>query len=167
MNMSKYSLVKIFAKTEIGGYYNINRIFARCLDIKYHELWTYAQTGDIYKCKQFLSTNNITESDKQKLLKIVVCNDHLELLKYFIQLWNIDPDTFYMQTYNDGRVLIPEHHYTLSWIASFSGSIDSLKYLIGIKADIKKQYDTDENIFESPLFIAEHNNQTEILKLFT
>ena len=73
--MNKHSLIKIFAKTGIGGYYNINRIFTDCLDIKYHELWTATQTGDIDKCKQLLTTSHITESDKQKLLKIVVFND--------------------------------------------------------------------------------------------
>jgi hypothetical protein len=164
--MFKSDLIRIYAKTNIGGFYNINRLFTQCLDIEYHELWTYAQTGDIDKCKQFLSVNNINESDKQKILKIVVFNDHLELLKYFIQLWDIDPDTFYIQRYEDGRLLKLEHYYTLSWIASFSGSIESLKYLIEIKADIKKQYN-DENIdeYESPLCIAQMNNQTEILKL--
>ena len=163
--MNKHSLIKIFAKTGIGGYYNINRIFTDCLDIKYHELWTATQTGDIDKCKQLLTTSHITESDKQKLLKIVVFNDHLELLKYFIKLWDIDPDTFYIQMYADSRICIMEHRYTLSWIASFSGSIESLKYLIEIKADIKKQY--NETPVESPLFIAINNNQTEIIKLFT
>ena len=146
-------------------------LFAECCNvpIRKNKIWDIVQAGDLEKFKLINKTN----LDIPGLLKIAVCNDHLEIVKYMMNLWNIDPDEFYIHTFKDGRILTMIE-CTLSWIASFNGSVNILKYLIDIKANIKKQYEYplddsgEEQLrdIESPLYIAQSNNQTEIIELF-
>lgn len=140
-------------------------LLAECCNvpIRKNKIWDIVQAGDLEKFKLINKTN----LDIPGLLKIAVCNDHLEIVKYMMNLWNIDPDEFYIHTFKDERILTVIE-CTLSWIASFNGSVNILKYLIDIKANIKKQYEDEYRLrdIESPLYIAQSNNQTEIIELF-
>ena len=168
--MSKHFLSKFFNK-----YNDLNTdtmaLFASCFNIPIYEriIWDIVQTGNLEQFKLIIIRMNIdnivyVRYDINKLLKIAVFNDHLEILKYMMNLWDIDPDKFYKQLFKNKVCVIHTHYYTLSWIAAFAGSIDTLKYLSHIKADIRKQWEDGIDI-ESPLFIAKYNNQTEIVKL--
>ena len=159
--MSKHILAKFFNKYNDLQTDTI-ALFAACFNIPIYEreIWNIVQTGDLEKFKLMDKSN----ADIAKLLQIAVFNDHIEIVKYMMNLWDINPDAFYAQRFKNNVCVIHTHYYTLSWIASFVGSIDILKYLSDIKADIRKQWE-DEMDIESPLFIAKYNNQTEIIKL--
>ena len=103
--MSKHSLSKFFNK-----YNDLNTdtiaLFASYFNIPIYEriIWDIVQAGDLEQFKLIIARMDLdhivyTQYNIEKLLKIAVFNDHLEILKYMMNLWDIDPDKFYKQIF--------------------------------------------------------------------